>query len=188
MAEHPIEGLMTTAMESIKDMVDVNTIVGDAVQAPDGTVIIPISRVSFGFAAGGGEYNSSCINEEEEDCSDDEEGTGSKIKKKFPFAGGSGAGVSIHPVAFMVVGQDQIKLLPVNINSSVDKVLDLIPELMQKASDAVKKKVQLRKDSKKEDGKNGKTCESESKDRDRDKEKEKDKDKKRDKDEDEDEE
>lgn len=51
LAEHPIEGLMTTAMQSIKDMVDVNTIVGDAVQAPDGTVIIPISRVSFGFAA-----------------------------------------------------------------------------------------------------------------------------------------
>jgi hypothetical protein len=54
LSEHPIQGLMKTAMESIKDMVDVNTIVGDAVETPDGTVIIPISRVTFGFAAGGG--------------------------------------------------------------------------------------------------------------------------------------
>lgn len=152
MADHPIEGLMTTAMESIKDMVDVNTIVGDAVQAPDGTVIIPISRVSFGFAAGGGEYNSCCI-EEEEDNSDDEEGKGSKVKKKFPFAGGSGAGVSIQPVAFMVVGQEQIKLLPVNINTSVDKILDLIPELMQKATDTVKKKIMVKREIKREEGK-----------------------------------
>ena len=58
MSNHPIEGLMTTAMQSIKEMIDVNTIVGDAVQAPDGTVIIPISKVSFGFAAGGGDYTS----------------------------------------------------------------------------------------------------------------------------------
>jgi len=57
MSEHPIEGLMKTTMESIKEMVDVNTIVGDPVESPDGQVIIPISRVSFGFAAGGGEYS-----------------------------------------------------------------------------------------------------------------------------------
>ena len=56
MANHPIEALMKTTMESIKEMVDVNTIVGDAVETPDGTVIIPISKVSFGFASGGGDY------------------------------------------------------------------------------------------------------------------------------------
>lgn len=149
MGNHPIEGLMTTAMESIKDMVDVNTIVGDAVQAPDGTVIIPISRVSFGFAAGGGEYNSCCIEGKVDEDEEDDEGKGSKAGKKFPFAGGSGAGVSIQPVAFMVVGQEQIKLLPVNVNSSVDKILDLIPELMKKASDTVKKKIKVKKEIKK---------------------------------------
>ncbi|MFZ5754963.1 MAG: spore germination protein GerW family protein, partial [Bacillota bacterium] len=57
MSEHPIEGLMKTAMESIKEMVDVNTVVGDAVEAPDGTVIIPVSRVACGFAAGGSEFD-----------------------------------------------------------------------------------------------------------------------------------
>lgn len=146
MAEHPIQGLMTTAMESIKDMVDVNTIVGDAVQAPDGTVIIPISRVSFGFAAGGGEYNNCCIKEGEEAG----EAESDKSGNKYPFAGGSGAGVSINPVAFMVVGQEQIKLLPVNINSSVEKVLDMVPEVINKANDIIKKKLEENKQKKNE--------------------------------------
>ena len=147
MAEHPIEGLMTTAMENIKDMVDVNTIVGDAVQAPDGTVIIPISKVTFGFAAGGGEYNS-CCEISKDDGEDEDDSRGGKISPKFPFAGGSGAGVSINPVAFMVVGQNQIKLLPVNVNSSVDKILDLVPELFEKLNETVRKKITVKKDMK----------------------------------------
>lgn len=133
MSDHPIEGLMTTAMQSIKEMVDVNTIVGDAVQAPDGTVIIPISKVSFGFAAGGGDYSSgSKANEQGE--------------SKFPFAGGSGAGVSINPVAFMVCGEDTIRLLPVNINTSVDKILDMVPGLLEKANDLMSSKLSNKKE------------------------------------------
>ena len=87
MADHPIEKLMDTAMTNIKSMVDVNTIVGDAVQAPDGTVIIPISKVSFGFAAGGGDYSPENATR----------GEGEEGEKRLPFAGGSGAGVSINP-------------------------------------------------------------------------------------------
>lgn len=136
LAEHPIEGLMTTAMQSIKDMVDVNTIVGDAVQSPDGTVIIPISRVSFGFAAGGGEYAP------QTDNTDDSQ---QQTESKFPFAGGSGAGVTINPVAFMVVGQNQIRLLPVNINSSLDKVIDYVPEFLDNLQDAVKSRMSTKK-------------------------------------------
>lgn len=151
MAEHPIEGLMKTAMESIKDMVDVNTIVGDAVQTPDGTVIIPISKVTFGFAAGGGDYSKAC-GCEVEDSDDEEKGKSSKEASKYPFAGGSGAGVSINPVAFMVVGNDQLRLIPVNINSSVDKILDLIPEIMKKANDTVRKRIVVKKEIKKDDG------------------------------------
>ncbi|HHW32411.1 MAG TPA: sporulation protein YtfJ [Clostridiaceae bacterium] len=143
MSEHPIEGLMKTAMESIREMVDVNTIVGDAVQAPDGTVIIPISRVSFGFASGGGEYNQYRNNKDRDGSKSEEEDEYSQ--EKFPFAGGSGAGVSINPVAFMVVGNGQMKLLPVNINSSVDKILDIIPELLNKANEAMKKRIQAKK-------------------------------------------
>lgn len=120
MEGHPIEGLMKTTMESIKDMVDVNTIVGDAVETPDGSVIIPISKVGFGFASGGGEY-------QQKDEKDQEM---TSTENKFPFAGGSGAGVSVQPVAFMVVGQGQIRLLPVNQNSMVERVIDLAPQII----------------------------------------------------------
>ncbi|HHY09928.1 MAG TPA: hypothetical protein GX528_05095, partial [Firmicutes bacterium] len=68
---------METAMESLKTMVDVNTILGDPVETPDGQVILPVSRVSFGFAAGGGEY------------------AGSAKEEKHPFGGGSGAGIAL---------------------------------------------------------------------------------------------
>lgn len=151
--QHPIEGLMKTVMESIKEMVDVNTIVGDAVQSPDGTVIIPISKVAFGFAAGGGEYSNAVSDEDEDDNSsrDKEDDSGRKTMQ-YPFAGGSGAGVSINPVAFMVVGNGQIKLLPVNINSSLDKVLDLVPELLCKLEDVFKRKVSIKKEVKTEGG------------------------------------
>ena len=150
--QHPIEGLMTTAMESIKEMVDVNTIVGDAVQSPDGTVIIPISKVAFGFAAGGGEYSYMADDDEsDKERSRDTEEDGGK-PGKYPFAGGSGAGVSINPVGFMVVGNGQIKLLPVNINSSVDKVLDLVPDLVNKLEEVFKKKVLVKKELKSESG------------------------------------
>ncbi|MCY0882123.1 MAG: GerW family sporulation protein, partial [Firmicutes bacterium] len=91
---HPIEGLMQTALQSIKGMIDVNTIVGDPVKTPDGSTIIPISRVSVGFAAGGAEY-----------------GPGPTLKDRYPFGGGSGAGVSVHPVAFLVAYQGNVRLL-----------------------------------------------------------------------------
>lgn len=149
MSEHPIQGLMSTAMKSIKEMVDVNTIVGDAVETPDGTVIIPISRVSFGFAAGGSEFGKA-IEEQEEN---------KEASLRLPFGGGSGAGVTIHPVAFMVVGQGQIKLLPVDTNSSVDKILDLVPDLINKINEAVRKKVNIKKKIEKTD--EGKTTTTE---------------------------
>ena len=79
--QHPIEALMKTAMESIREMVDVNTIVGDAVQAPDGTVIIPISKVTFGFAAGGGEYGNT--------VSEEDKRTGTMKEKTEKTAGNS---------------------------------------------------------------------------------------------------
>src|SRR5690554_2694666 len=119
MTEHPIEGLMKTAMESIKDMVDVNTILGDPVETPDGNVIIPISRVAFGFAAGGSEFE--VMKRGGEKKNDGEPG-------KMPFGGGSGAGITLNPVAFLVVGKDQTRLLPVEGNVLVGRILDHAPE------------------------------------------------------------
>ena len=113
---HPIEGLMETAMESLKAMVDVNTILGDPVETPDGHIIIPVSRVSFGFAAGGTEFES-----KNEDNSSGE----------LPFGVGSGGGISLHPVAFLVVGNDQVRLLPVDNSAIYDRLLDMVPKVIE---------------------------------------------------------
>lgn len=114
---HPIEGLMTTAMENLKQMVDVNTVVGDAVEANDGTVIIPLSQVAFGFAAGGGEY----------------EVNGGGSEGKLPFGGGSGGGVSLKPIGFLVVRpNNDIRLLAVKGNQLAERVVDLAPQLLDK--------------------------------------------------------
>lgn len=126
MREHPIEGLMINAMDSIKDMVDVNTIIGDPIET-NNTVIIPISKVSFGFAAGGSEFTEETIDEYSKKDREDE-----TIKYKLPFGGGSGAGVSINPVAFIIVQEEKVKLLPVNHSSTIDKLLDYVPDLLDK--------------------------------------------------------
>lgn len=81
MSEHPIQGLMTTAMEKLKEMIDVNTIIGDPVETPDGSVILTVSKVGFGFAAGGSEF---MLNR-------DSSGSGQGQSKEQPFGGGSGA-------------------------------------------------------------------------------------------------
>lgn len=117
MSEHPINSLMKTAMESIKEMVDVNTIVGDAVETSDGTVIIPISRVAFGFAAGGGDFEP----EDTEEAS------------AHPFGGGSGAGVSVRPVGFLVCSPSSgIRFMPVEGNLLYDRLLDMVPQVLDK--------------------------------------------------------
>jgi len=128
MAGHPIESLMGTTMENLKEMIDVNTIVGDAVETSDGTVIIPISRVSFGFVAGGGEYKEEprTMRNDRQSGENTEQG-----QSPFPFAGGTGAGVSVTPIAFLVVGEDRVKLLPVNFNTTVDRMVELVPQVIE---------------------------------------------------------
>lgn len=117
--EHPIQTLMQTAMENLKEMIDVNKVVGDAVETPDGHVIIPVSKVSFGFVAGGSEF----------------EGYAEDVKKAgmegFPFGGGSGGGVSLRPVAFLVVGPGEIRLLPIDRSAVIDRLIDSAPRLIQ---------------------------------------------------------
>ncbi|NLV76612.1 MAG: sporulation protein YtfJ [Tissierellia bacterium] len=130
MSEHPIEGLMHTTMNSLKEMVDVNTIIGDPVQSPDGLIIIPVSKICFGFASGGTEFkktfSSKDINLPDE---------------KLPFGGGSGAGVSVQPVGFIVVGQEQIKLLTVDEgNTALSSLFDFMGKIADNIQDAITKK------------------------------------------------
>lgn len=113
MNNHPIESLMRSTMENIRNMIDVNTIIGDAITAPDGSVMIPISKVSFGFASAGSEFT-----------------TKASENSQLPFGGGCGAGVSVKPVAFLVVKNDTIRLLSVDHDNSLDRVIDSIPQFI----------------------------------------------------------
>lgn len=140
MSEHPIEGLMTTAMNSIQNMVDVNTIIGEPIETSNNIIIIPISKVSFGFAAGGSEFKGETIDEYQK--KDKEEA----IQYRLPFGGGSGAGVSINPIAFLVIQQNNVKLMPVAHSSSMDKLLDYIPEVMEKTNNMLNKCIQNKKE------------------------------------------
>lgn len=140
MAEHPIEGLMLTAMNSIKEMVDVNTIIGDAIQASNNTVIIPISKVSFGFASGGSEFKGETIDEYNKRDKDEQ------IQYRLPFGGGAGAGVSIKPIAFLIVQANVVKLLPVDHSNTLDKILDYIPDLIEKSNCMINKCLQDKKE------------------------------------------
>ena len=140
MSEHPIEGLMTTAMNSIQDMIDVNTIIGEPIETSNNIVIIPISKVSFGFAAGGSEFKGETVDEYKK--VDKEEA----IQYRLPFGGGAGAGVSINPVAFLVITEDNVRLMPVNHSSCVDRLLDYVPDLMEKVNCMMNKHMKCKKE------------------------------------------
>ncbi|MDA3129805.1 GerW family sporulation protein [Aliibacillus thermotolerans] len=117
MSDHPIEGLMRTAMENLKEMVDVNTIVGSPVETPDGSVILPVTKVGFGFAAGGSEFTTTQQDEEQD----------------HPFGGGSGGGVSITPIAFLVVNSSGVKMVHLDENTHIyEKLMEFAPQVVDK--------------------------------------------------------
>lgn len=119
--EHPIGSLMDTTMEKIKEMIDVNTIIGEPITSPDGTLIIPVSKVNYGFAAGGSDLPTK---KENKDC----------------FGGGSGAGVTIQPVAFLTVYQGDVRLVSVDREEgTADKLVNMIPDVLKKVKGVFKK-------------------------------------------------
>ncbi|WP_020616727.1 GerW family sporulation protein [Paenibacillus daejeonensis] len=131
MAEHPIQGLMQTAMENIKEMVDVDTIVGSPVQTPDGSVIMPISKVGFGFVAGGSDIGYGTSNKTQAQAAGNQEGQ--HTGNNQPFGGGSGGGVSITPIAFLVVGTHGVKVVPLdNQTHLMERIIDSAPRVIDK--------------------------------------------------------
>lgn len=123
--DHPIGELMQTAMSSIKDMVDVNTVIGKPVQAGADSTVIPISRVSFGYVTAGGDLAA-------QEASADPDAD-------FPFAGGSGAGVSVQPVGFLVVSGDSVRMLPATCQTVADRMVELIPTVMEDVKNLLSK-------------------------------------------------
>ena len=122
MAEHPIQNLMNVTMDKIRQMVDSNTIVGKPITTDDGTTILPVSKVSFGFASAGTDFD------------------GKNAANKDLFGGGSGAGVNIQPVAFLVVKDGCVRTIQLSDgNNTVDRAPTMIPELVEKVSALIKK-------------------------------------------------
>lgn len=118
--QHTIGNIMGITMDKLKEMVDVNTIIGDPIKIDDRTTVIPVSKVSFGFASGG-----------------------SDLPAKNPkdlFGGGSGAGVSIQPLAFMVISDGEAKLLQMSMNvDTPNAIVNLVPDVIDKISGMVSK-------------------------------------------------
>ncbi|MBR1822045.1 MAG: GerW family sporulation protein [Clostridia bacterium] len=125
MEKHPIENIMSTTLENIRDMIDVNTVIGEPITAADGSTVIPISRVSFGFVAGGGEY--ACKGTFKPDA-----------ETANPFAGGTGAGVTVQPLGFLVTSADQTRMLPAQCFQPLDRVIELIPQVVADVKKAIK--------------------------------------------------
>jgi len=140
--EKPVENLMKSTMENLRDMVDVNTVIGDPVETRDGTCIIPVSKLNFGFVSGGSEFSSPKPHVEED---------------LYPFGGGSGAGVSVKPVAFLVIKEDSVRLIPVDHHTPYDRVFDNVPQVIDMISGLVKdlfNKSNKKTNTKSEDGDN----------------------------------
>jgi sporulation protein YtfJ len=139
-SDHPIQGLMTTAMESLKEMIDVNTIIGDPVETPDGSVILTVSKVGFGFAAGGSEFK---IEGSQSQGQGQGQGQGQSQGSSHPFGGGSGGGVSITPIAFLIVNSHGVKMLHLDESTHLyEKILELAPQAIDKIQQMFSKKDQ----------------------------------------------
>ena len=120
MSDTAIKGIMDVTMDKIRAMVDADTIIGKEITLENGIVIIPVSKISFGFASGGSDFPS-------------------RANVKF-FGGGAGAGVSVTPTAFIVINGSDVRMLQINKNpSSTDKAIDLIPALFDKVTALFKK-------------------------------------------------
>ena len=123
--KHPTDTLMSDTMEKVHQFVDANTVVGTPIQA-EGVTIIPISRVSMGFASGGADFTTKNQKPEADNC----------------FGGGGGAGVNVTPVAFLIVHGDNVRLMPLYppAYTTVDRVVELVPDLVDKVSALLKEK------------------------------------------------
>jgi len=123
--KHPIEKLMGDAMERIKSVIDVDTIIGEPIISPNGSTVVPISKVSVGFVAGGGEYN---------------ENTFKKTDRDYPFAGGSGVGFTVTPIGFLNLSGEEIKMINAKCpDHPYEHLTELFTKLIEVVTEALKK-------------------------------------------------
>ena len=121
--EHPVERVMDNAFTKIRTLVDADTVIGNPVITADGVSIIPLSKVTMGFLTGGGEYSDMA----------------QQNLAEYPFAGGSGAGVSVSPVGFLVSDGKSVKLVNIDDKNPLEKILDTVPDILDEIMSGVKK-------------------------------------------------
>lgn len=121
--EQPVENLMRSTMEHLRDMIDANTVIGEPIETKDGTCIIPVSRLSLGFVSAGSEFNST--------RKDVEEGN-------YPFGGGTGAGVSVKPITFLVIKDDMVRMIPIEHDTAYDRIIDNVPQVLDMIKNFIK--------------------------------------------------
>ena len=122
---HPLNEMMTSSMAKIKDMIDVNTVIGDPITTPDGVTLIPITKVSVGYGGGGSDF----------------------VTKNYPanrdnaFGGGAGAGVTITPMAFVVIRGESVRMLPIaeSASTSVDRIVEMVPDILDRVEALLRK-------------------------------------------------
>ena len=119
MEKHPVESVMDTTLLHIKEMVDVNTVVGKPIFGEGGTIIIPLSKIGVGFVAGGAEYTQNT----------------QKNTDKMPFGGGGGAGMSVAPCGFLVINSGNVSYLSAQSNDALDKVINKLPQILHEVKD-----------------------------------------------------
>ena len=110
--------MLENAIAKIREMVDVNSVIGDPITTPDGTTIIPVSKVSVGFGGGGSDYVSRNVNKLD----------------NHPFGGGAGGGIKVTPIAFLIVKEGSVRMLPVAapVNTTTDRLVEQIPDTLDK--------------------------------------------------------
>lgn len=126
-----IEGMMNCSVDKMKEIINADTIIGNSITTPDGTVVIPVSKVTYGFASGGSDFASS------------------NCKDKEMFGGGNGVGVSIIPVAFLVISGSGIKLMQIeSFTGALDRIISMTPDVVDKISAMIKKRKEEKKNGK----------------------------------------
>ena len=117
-----LPNMLENTIAKIREMIDVNSVVGDPITTPDGVTIIPISKVSIGFGGGGSDFVSKNVN-----------------KQENPFGGGVGAGIKVTPIAFMVIRGENVRMLPVAMPASTtaDRIVEQVPDLLDKVADFI---------------------------------------------------
>jgi len=133
---HPVENIMKTTMEQLKAMADVNTIVGNPILTAGETMILPVSKLSMGFISGGGEYGSekklTPIQRSAEEM---------KEYSSYPFAGAAVAGMTITPLAFLSVNNGCVKVMPADYDTTFDRAVEMLPELIGTMEQALKNSI-----------------------------------------------